>query len=214
MLTSRVLTKVAIVVIFTSLARPLYAQETGGIRSVSAMGLEQSEQSANNYMIDFTNQDNRHLWRVSNDNVMGGISKGAVVLTSEKTRFSGTISLENNGGFSAVFHKVDVIDADLTQLSLDIAGDGQRYQVRVIANHRKGSFGEERIHYFHGFDTQENKRQTLTFNLIDFQATFRGRKIDNAPALSSEDIEEIGFLFKKNSEDDFTLDLFSATFSN
>ncbi|MGC9491552.1 CIA30 family protein, partial [Vibrio genomosp. F10] len=197
MLTSRVLTKVAIVVIFTSLARPLYAQETGDIRSVSAMGLEQSEQSANNYMIDFTNQNNRHLWRVSNDNVMGGISKGAVVLTSEKTRFSGTISLENNGGFSAVFHKVDVIDADLTQLSLDIAGDGQRYQVRVIANHRKGSFGEERIHYFHEFDTQENKRQTLTFNLIDFQATFRGRKIDNAPALSSEDIEEIGFLFKK-----------------
>ena len=40
-------------------------------------------------------------WRVVNDGVMGGLSKGKAQLKENSLFFSGTISLENNGGFTS-----------------------------------------------------------------------------------------------------------------
>ncbi|MEM1443591.1 MAG: CIA30 family protein, partial [Verrucomicrobiota bacterium] len=40
-------------------------------------------------------------WSIVNDGVMGGLSKGKVEISKEGIMtFSGTLSLENNGGFS------------------------------------------------------------------------------------------------------------------
>lgn len=49
--------------------------------------------------IDFSNiKDN---WYPLNDGVMGGLSKGKVEETPDGVVFSGTVSLENNGGFAS-----------------------------------------------------------------------------------------------------------------
>ena len=42
-------------------------------------------------------------WRIVNDGVMGGLSKGNISFTDGGTMvFKGNLSLENNGGFSSV----------------------------------------------------------------------------------------------------------------
>ena len=42
-------------------------------------------------------------WRITDDRVMGGRSQGKFEITKQDTmRFSGNLSLENNGGFSSV----------------------------------------------------------------------------------------------------------------
>ena len=40
-------------------------------------------------------------WYILNDGVMGGLSQGKAKRTEEGVLFSGTVSLENNGGFSS-----------------------------------------------------------------------------------------------------------------
>lgn len=40
-------------------------------------------------------------WYILNDGVMGGLSQGKANKTEEGVLFSGTVSLENNGGFSS-----------------------------------------------------------------------------------------------------------------
>lgn len=161
----------------------------------------------NSVTIDFSMQDARQNWRASNDDVMGGISKGNIELSSDKVNFVGDISLENNGGFSAVFHAIKPIQESLKHLTLDFQGDEQCYQIRLIANNQG-----ENIYYYHEFKASNHHRQKITLNLADFQATFRGRKIIGAPQVVSENIEEIGFLLTKTQAGPFQLSLFSLCF--
>jgi hypothetical protein len=51
----------------------------------------------------FSNQKNINEWNVVNDGVMGGISKSSLVLTNTGNgKFSGHVSLANNGGFASI----------------------------------------------------------------------------------------------------------------
>jgi hypothetical protein len=49
--------------------------------------------------------------------------------------------------------------------------------------------------------------------LKDFQASFRGRMIANAPQLASEDIFEIGLLINNKKPETFSLSLFNMQFN-
>ena len=53
---------------------------------------------------EFTPAENEGFsWQIVNDGVMGGLSKGNVEHTSDNImHFWGTLSLDNNGGFSTV----------------------------------------------------------------------------------------------------------------
>ena len=46
-------------------------------------------------------------WRSINDGVMGGVSAGGMRESREGLKFTGTLSLENNGGFSSVRRMVN-----------------------------------------------------------------------------------------------------------
>lgn len=50
---------------------------------------------------DFGKNQAGNDWYIVNDGVMGGLSQGYVEFTDEYLRFSGDISLENNGGFTS-----------------------------------------------------------------------------------------------------------------
>ena len=61
-------------------------------------------------------------WRITDDGVMGGLSKGRVDFTDAGTMvFKGTLSLENSGGFST---------ARTGKVDLDLAG-AEGFVVRV-----------------------------------------------------------------------------------
>jgi len=52
-------------------------------------------------LFDFTENKDTGNWMVVNDGVMGGLSKGTLTAGENGNAvFKGTISLENNGGFS------------------------------------------------------------------------------------------------------------------
>lgn len=58
--------------------------------------------SPNNTKIDFGQKKDGQSWQVVNDGVMGGLSRGRAELTENSILFKGTVSLDNNGGFSSL----------------------------------------------------------------------------------------------------------------
>ena len=62
---------------------------------------------------DFNKDSSRSDWRIINDGVMGGESQGKFYIDTEGNGiFEGTISLENNGGFSSVRYGFDKINVN------------------------------------------------------------------------------------------------------
>jgi hypothetical protein len=54
-------------------------------------------------LLDFAGPEAAQQWQAVNDGVMGGVSDGRFKITDAGTlEFSGTLSLENNGGFASV----------------------------------------------------------------------------------------------------------------
>jgi hypothetical protein len=89
-------------------------------------------------MIGFTELENPDSWRITNDGVMGGKSKGHFLLIKNQGLFTGDISLDNNGGFSSVFRKLEPLSSDLETVIIDIQGDGLAYQLRMIVSLQYG----------------------------------------------------------------------------
>lgn len=158
-------------------------------------------------MIDFTDQQEVNHWRITNDGVMGGLSKGYIKAEQEQGVFSGSISLKNSGGFSSVFRKITPLSSDLNSVVINIQGDGLTYQLRVVIN-----VDGYRLAYKYPFKTSIGQREQLIFRLADFQASFRGREISNAPLLNANDIQEVGFLVTNKEESNFALSIISLSF--
>jgi len=158
-------------------------------------------------MINFTEQQSLDNWRITNDGVMGGKSQGQISLQADKAIFSGDISLENNGGFSSVFRPIESLAKALETVTIDIEGDGLTYQLRMTVN-----LDGYRMAYKQSFDTVAGQQTQLSFTLADFQASFRGRDIPNAPVLESENIREVGFLVTRKVAGAFSLVIASVSF--
>ncbi|MEW5755544.1 MAG: CIA30 family protein [Pseudomonadota bacterium] len=90
-------------------------------------------------------------WRPINDGVMGGLSGSQIIATGNGTAlFTGTVSLERNGGFASI--RTDLQCRDLSEYSglyLRVRGDGHRYRLRLRCDH-----GFDGVAYQAGFATQ------------------------------------------------------------
>tara|TARA_R110001583_G_scaffold92576_1_gene235158 strand:- start:117 stop:719 length:603 start_codon:yes stop_codon:yes gene_type:complete len=159
-------------------------------------------------MIDFTEPDSLDSWRITNDGVMGGKSKGQLLWQQGTAIFAGYISLDNNGGFSSVFHPTALLASELDTVTINVAGDGLTYQLRMIVK-----LDGYRLAYKHDFNTVAGQKETLSFKLADFQASFRGRIISDAPRLQSKEIREVGFLVTRKVAGAFSLAISSISFN-
>jgi len=139
-------------------------------------------------------------WQVINDAVMGGLSIGSTILFKSSFIFSGDISIENNGGFSSVYRPVSGLSSKLDSISLRFVGDGNLYQIRI-----RSQLDGYNLAYNLDFYTKKNIEQNLTFRLSDFQASFRGRLIPEAPVLKAENVTHVGFLITNKQPISFTL---------
>lgn len=78
-------------------------------------------------------------WEYVADTVMGGVSQGAARLETvdgrQATRLTGTVSLDNNGGFVQIAFDLAggaVFDASgYTGIALDLRGNGEDYDIRL-----------------------------------------------------------------------------------
>lgn len=119
-------------------------------------------------------------WAAQNDDVMGGISKGGAVITEGVLQFSGSLSLENNGGFAQV--RMVGLDYNLSGkrgMKLRVQGDGRTYQFRLATGARyRGS----RIAYSVPFTTRPGEWSEITLAFADLKPSHHGESLPGPPA--------------------------------
>lgn len=143
-------------------------------------------------------------WSVVNDGVMGGISRSAIRSTDAGTAvFSGTLSLENNGGFASV--RMSTGGLDLTGrhgFLLRVRGDGRTYQLRL-----RNEDDWDGPAYRASFPTTAGEWTEIRLPFADFEPTWRGRVLGDAPPLDPARIRQIGFLLADKRPGPFSLEI-------
>jgi len=153
--------------------------------------------NAQHNLIDFSNNEVDGWWIV-NDGVMGGLSKGDFKVNDNKAIFSGSVSTENNGGFTMIRKQFASKSLSSYQsFVLKVKGDGRSYQFRVKSN------ASQRHSYVYSFTTN-NDWQEITIPFSSLVPKFRGRKVDIAN-YEGQQIEEIAFLIGNKTAESFEL---------
>ena len=96
------------------------------------------ESAVTRTLFQFSQDADIRGWEVEDDAVMGGRSKGRLIINEAGNAvFSGDLSLENKGGFSSVKYAFPPIRvSDCQAIVLGLKGDGKRYQLRVESGPR------------------------------------------------------------------------------
>lgn len=151
--------------------------------------------------VDFSNESSLENWYTVDDVVMGGRSNSVIEINEQgHAVFSGTVSLDNNGGFASLRHVFQKLDMDSFQtIAIRLKGDGLRYQFRV------NSSRNERHSYAYFFDTS-GSWQWIEIPLSEMYPTWRGRRLDY-PNYPAETLEEIGILIGNNKPETFKLEI-------
>jgi hypothetical protein len=142
-------------------------------------------------------------WTTVNDPVMGGRSTSQVMFGNGLV-FSGSISLENNGGFASARSPQDPDigrkAAGATSLRVRAVGDGKTYLLRV------GTAGQP-WSYVQRFATQATVERIYDLPVADFRAV--GMRLDPAPdapqTLDPSRISQISFYILDKQEGPFEL---------
>jgi monofunctional biosynthetic peptidoglycan transglycosylase len=163
-----------------------------------------AEPTTSKTLFDFQAATNSPAWEVVNDDVMGGISTSQFqVRTNGGAVFSGTVRLENNGGFASV--RSAPVRENLTGCNafvLRVRGDGRRYKFSV----RTGA-GFDTPLYQCGFTTKTGEWEEHRLNFGDFVPTFRGRVLTDVPPLNPAKVNSVGFLIADKQAGPFQLEI-------
>lgn len=140
-------------------------------------------------------------WIIVNDGVMGGISTSTIKLTNEQNGiFSGTVKLENNGGFASVRHSVKNTNVSKhSKFILKVKGDGKVYQFRCKSNLY------DRHSYVYEFKTT-SEWQEIEIPFSEMYPRFRGYRLD-IPNYEGDTLEEIAFLIGNKVKETFQLEI-------
>ena len=149
-------------------------------------------------------QDASMDWRIVDDGVMGGLSKGKVSFTKSGTLlFAGTLSLENNGGFSSVRTKTVGFDLSSAEgFALRVKGDGRTYQLRLSTDARYRS-GE--VSFKADFPTTKGEWREVKVPFRRFVASWRGRTLENK--FNPARVRRLGFLLGDKKPGPFQLEV-------
>ena len=150
-------------------------------------------------IFEFHKKSDIQNWMIVDDVVMGGKSSGHFKLNAEGFGvFEGTVSLDNNGGFSSVRYRFPKIQTKgHSKIVLKLKGDQKQYQCRIKAN------SGEYYSYVAPFSTSGDW-QNIEIPLKEMYPSFRGRRL-NQPNFSHDYIEEIAFLIGNKKNEDFKL---------
>jgi NADH dehydrogenase [ubiquinone] 1 alpha subcomplex assembly factor 1 len=150
-------------------------------------------------------------WQMVNDNVMGGVSRSRLDMHTEGFAvFSGTVSLQNNGGFASMRTQARN-PADLSNfegVSVRVLGDGKVYNLRLktVINGRITWYAFEA-----SFTTVAGEWQTHKLAFNEFRAVYRGSAVRGNPPLNPDAVIELGFMIKDEQEGPFSLGISSVS---
>ena len=141
-------------------------------------------------------------WRVVLDGVMGGLSSGKLTEAPSGLRFTGDLSLRNNGGFAwARTRRLDLVN-DFEGFETEVLGDGRKWDFMIDSSRRRTIAGGYRTR----FQTQKGVRTTHRFPLSGFEAVSFGQVLARGD-LRASDCAGLGVLIGDKKEAPFDLTL-------
>lgn len=171
-----------------------------------SLASEHSEYTTKSEMIlfNFESPGDLNEWRIVNDGVMGGLSQSSITLTEDKTAvFQGTVSLENNGGFSSTRTSPRLYNLTNNKgIAVHFRGDGKGYQLRLRTDDRFDG-----ISYRYHFNTKSNEWKTIRVAFEDFVPVFRGRVLKDVEPIAPNKIQQVGFLISDKQAGPFRLEV-------
>ena len=154
-------------------------------------------------LFDFGKPDAAKQWQTVNDGVMGGVSDGRVKITEDKTmEFYGTLSLENNGGFTSVRSrptKVNLKAGD--SVAARVRGDGREYSLNLYVPR-----DSSRYSFRQTFKTKKGEWIEVSLPVDKFVATWRGRVLPDQKLAPSR-VNSLGFLLGDKKAGPFKLEV-------
>jgi len=152
-------------------------------------------------IVNFEKDSDMENWFIVNDGVMGGLSEGKAQISDDGYAiFEGTVSLENNGGFTSLRHSFKTTDIKgKTKVKIRVKGDGKKYQFRVKNN------SSDWYSYINYFETS-GEWETIEMELSEFYPSFRGMELD-MPNFSAEQLSDITFLISNKVAESFKLEI-------
>lgn len=159
-------------------------------------------------IIDFANPPEDVQIGVTNDGVMGGLSKGKVQTTLQGTMlFDGTLSLENNGGFSSLRIRGKQWNlAKWKGLEIKVKGDGRSYGLRCTTD-QKHRWSQ--VSYTADFATKKGEWTTLRVSFSSMRASWRGMKLERP--FDPAKISGLGIILADKKSGPFTLEIHSIS---
>ncbi len=144
-------------------------------------------------------------WRITNDGVMGGLSKGNVAMSEAGTmRFKGYLSLENNGGFSTVRARTSKLDLSGSDgIVLRVKGDGRTYQLRLSSDAR---YRGMEVSFKAEFKTTRGQWKEVRVPFSALEGSWRGRQLPDK-TFNPAKIRGIGILLGDKKQGDFDLEV-------
>jgi hypothetical protein len=153
-------------------------------------------------LFDFEDSASVAEWYAIDDAVMGGISRSRLRHDPGGFAvFEGVVSLDRGGGFASVRSRPrDLGAAGAGAYVLEVRGDGRRYKLSLRTDE-----AFDGVNFQAAFDAPAAQWATVRVPVGDFEATFRGRRIADAPPLDAARIRQAGFVIADRQAGDFTL---------
>jgi hypothetical protein len=169
----------------------------------AAMIMNNPQQNGGFILLDASVMKTADRWRIVNDDVMGGVSSSRAVIRDKRILFSGSVSLENNGGFASLRSQIKNYDfAKFSGIEIRLKGGGKLYSISM-----------KETPYFTGysftstFETKENDWTVLQIPFDKFKLQYFGRNINSGKKVPLSKIKEIALLIGDKQEGDFEAEI-------
>ena len=159
--------------------------------------------SSDNTVLDFTATD-KPAWEAIDDRIMGGLSVSSPDYVADiGLRFSGNVSLENDGGFASIRSEAAVYDLGrYSGLKLRIRGDGKTYKLSL----RTDVFYDG-VSYQAEFTTEAGAWQDIELPFDAFVPTHHGLKLTTVAPMDTADVKSFGIFIADKQKGPFQLDI-------
>ena len=157
------------------------------------------------YNVDFGDSPDAYSWVVVNDGVMGGLSSGQAFMEDNSIRFTGTVSLENNGGFASIRSRrvqIDLQGAEEIEIRYKLTGVDFAFQLNQFNRFWYPNYkyplpktGDEWVTVTIPIDSM---RQSQVGN-------YTGRTFETAN--KRRPIIQVGFISDEKKENDYSLEV-------
>ncbi len=155
-------------------------------------------------LVDFGQRDNAANWLNVDDPVMGGVSRSRMIQVGNVARFSGMVSLENNGGFASVrsanLRQLEDLRG-FTSVRVKVKGDGKTYIFSLQ------TATAPRLNYWQRFRTVKDTWTEATLPFSQFVPILRGFTPFGSPRLDVKSIASYAIFIADKQVGPFVLDV-------